>query len=592
MNPYSCYEERIRVYKEEENAQKSKSKWFLLLKLLSFCGSAWFVYASFKDPAAGNIIIATVCAVMYLMFYIIDDKCIKRIDYIRHKQQVCRDEQGYLKGNFAPFDKGERYVDMQHEYAFDLDIFGEHSLYHRICRAVTSQGADRLAALLTNIAVSKSEIVERQQAVNELKGMEEWRIGFLARPKTRCQLGLLADLAKEERYNGIMLRTVLPYFVVGITCITLALGLWGLLPMGVFGIAFFLQLFITNAVRKPMKQASIHLTKLYKEFSGYVTLLDTIRQTDFKSEVMLRVTDTLFRQQPNSTEAFGELERLLNQYNMRNNELMNALLNGIFLFDVFWTRRFARWSRCYLDFIDDWVTCIAEIDAYVSMATYAFNTPYNHQAQIVDEDSDIVLKARNIYHPFLVRDVAVPNDFALTKGKVSIVTGANMAGKSTFLRTIGVSYVMACCGMPVCAEELQMSIVSLFSSMRTSDNLSDNISYFNAELIRLKQLLHHAKSHRFTLIILDEILKGTNSKDKLEGSILFLNEITKLNVSALIATHDLELAKMEETDGNIYSNYCFEIALTDDIQYSYKIKRGVVENLNASYLLRKFLLVE
>ena len=318
--------------------------------------------------------------------------------------------------------------------------------------------------------------------------------------------------------------------------------------MGVFGIAFFLQLFITNAVRKPMKQASMHLTKLYKEFSGYVALLDTIRQADFKSEAMLRTTDTLFRQQPNSTEAFEELERLLNQYNMRINELMNALLNGIFLFDVFWVRRFARWSRCYLDYVDSWVDCIAEVDAYVSMATYAFNNPYNHQAQIVDEDSGIVLKARNIYHPFLARDVAVPNDFALMRGNVSIVTGANMAGKSTFLRTIGVSYVMACCGMPVCAEKLQMSIVSLFSSMRTSDNLSDNISYFNAELIRLKQLLRHAKSHRFTLIILDEILKGTNSKDKLEGSILFLNEITKLNVSALIATHDLELAKMEEAN--------------------------------------------
>ncbi len=592
MNPLHYYEEQINVYKAEEKILKGRSRWYLSLKLLSFGGLAWFVYASLMNSVATNIIAAIGCTMIYLTFYIIDSECLKKIDYIRRKQQVCRDEMGYLQGDFTPFDKGERYVDMKHEFAFDLDVFGEHSLYHRICRSVTSQGADMLASRLTDIAVEKSDILARQDAVDELKNMSEWRIDFLARPKMQCQLKQLADFAKNEKYNGVLLRTALPYIITGFTCAALILGILDWLPMEVFYMAFFVQLFIALSVRRPMKRASTHLTKLYKEFLGYMSLLDVIQQANFKSEVMRHATDNLFKQKPSSTEAFGELERLLNQYNMRNSELMNMLLNGVFLFDIFWIRRFARWSQRYLNYVDGWLDSIAEIDTYVSMATYTFNNPYNHQAEFLDEGSDIVLQANNIYHPFLTHDVAIPNDFTLTKGNVAIVTGANMAGKSTFLRTVGVSYVMACCGMPVCAERLQMSIVSLFSSMRTSDNLSDNISYFNAELIRLKSLLHHVKSHRFTLLILDEILKGTNSKDKLEGSVLFLNEITRFNISAIITTHDLELAKMEESDKDIYSNYCFEIAQTDDIHYSYKIKRGVVENLNASYLLRKFLLSE
>ena len=179
----------------------------------------------------------------------------------------------------------------------------------------------------------------------------------------------------------------------------------------------------------------------------------------------------------------------------------------------------------------------------------------------------------------------MPNDFCISDSHYYIVTGANMAGKSTFLRAIGVNYILAMCGMPVFAKRMRVSIFSLFSSMRTTDDLAHGISYFNAELLRLKQLISECKENRHTLIILDEILKGTNSADKLSGSRMFLESIAKLPVTGIIATHDLELSKMSTEHPNRFHNYCFEIELTDNVKYSYKITQGVARNQNATYLL-------
>ena len=181
------------------------------------------------------------------------------------------------------------------------------------------------------------------------------------------------------------------------------------------------------------------------------------------------------------------------------------------------------------------------------------------------------------------------NDFTINDGEYYIITGANMAGKSTFLRSVGVNYVLAMNGMPVFADSLRVTVFNLFTSMRTSDDLSRGISYFNAELLRLRQLLDSCRQARRTLIILDEILKGTNSLDKLNGSRLFLQAVAKLPVTGIIATHDLELSKMEDDDPGRFHNWCFEIELADNITYTYKITRGVARNQNATFLLKGIL---
>lgn len=259
--------------------------------------------------------------------------------------------------------------------------------------------------------------------------------------------------------------------------------------------------------------------------------------------------------------------------------------------------------------MEEWVEIVSELDAMVSMADFRYNHPEATDAQMIDERL-VVFEAKNLYHPFLGAN-AVKNDFCIDDSNYYIVTGANMAGKSTFLRSLGINYILAMAGMPVFADTLRISRFRLFSSMRTSDDLTHGISYFNAELLRLEQLVQFCKGdaqkHKAnfasqgklackgdslrTLIILDEILKGTNSVDKLNGSRLFLESIAHLPVSGVIATHDLELSKMENgsEQGRRFHNYCFEIDLGLDVTYTYKIQRGVAKNQNATFLLKKLI---
>ena len=204
------------------------------------------------------------------------------------------------------------------------------------------------------------------------------------------------------------------------------------------------------------------------------------------------------------------------------------------------------------------------------------------------ESDRLVYEGKGLWHPFLGAR-AVRNDFKLADRHYYIITGANMAGKSTFLRTLGINYILAINGLPVFADELTVSRFSLFTSMRTSDSLTQGISYFDAELLRLEQLLDFCKQHAPVLIILDEILKGTNSADKLNGSRLFLEHVYHQNVTGVIATHDLELSKMADKYPDRIHNYCFEIALADDVTYSYKIAPGTSHNQNATFLLKQML---
>ena len=257
-------------------------------------------------------------------------------------------------------------------------------------------------------------------------------------------------------------------------------------------------------------------------------------------------------------------------------------LNGIFLL-----RRLQRWDSLYINKVYGWIDAVSRMDALVSMATFRYNEPQAIDAEVADSDN-VVFEAKGIVHPFLGAK-GVANDFAMADGHCYIVTGANMAGKSTFLRSIGTNYILAMAGMPVFAQSLRVSVFALFSSMRTSDDLAHGISYFNAELLRLRQLIDCCRKSRRTLIILDEILKGTNSLDKLNGSRMFLEAIAKLPVTGLVATHDLELSKMADEHPDRIANYCFEIKMANEITYTYKIAPGVARNQNASFLLKNSL---
>ena len=586
------YEENINNYLKQIKRLKTRSNGLLLIKLASFALAACFAYFSFYQPNAINLSSMTGCFLAYLLCCFFDARHLHQIQELKAMQKVCEHEIAYLHGDFSAFDNGERYLNPQHEFSFDLDIFGISSLYHRINRTITQCGSDCLAQKLSTIELDKRKIKENQAAITELAALHDWRIHFMAHPYIHSHLDSFATYLQKNRFKNILFRTYLPEVIVFLGVVCFFLCVFGVLPWMFFSFSFLLQIFITILISKISSKTSIDTVQLHKEYAGYLDLLKQLQQQDVQSERLRHIKATLFGEETNSLKALQKLSSILNLFDQRNGVVLYILLNGTILFDVLLIKIFLKWNETYQSHLRTWVDCLAEVDALNSLATYAANHPENKMAEMLEDDSPYIIDAKGVYHPFLNPDKAVPNEFSLNKQNVAIITGANMAGKSTFLRTIGITYLLASNGVPVCASAFRFAQVTLFSSMRTSDNLSKDISYFNAELLRLKQLIAHVKSHSYTLIILDEILKGTNSKDKLEGSVLFLQEISKYPISALIATHDLELSKMEDQQPDVYHNYRFEIELSEDIdeiKYAYKILPGVAQNLNASYLLRNIL---
>ena len=284
------------------------------------------------------------------------------------------------------------------------------------------------------------------------------------------------------------------------------------------------------------------------------------------------------------------MERILAGLEQRANLLAELVTNALWMRDVHLVRRLEKWRRTYGTKIGEWLEAVSVADRLVSLATFRFNHPEYTVPEITD---DRLLEAHAVGHPMLPREGMVTNDLTVRDlHEFFVVTGANMAGKSTFLRTIGVSLVMALSGCVVCASRFRCRPMALFTSMRTTDNLSKGTSYFHAELLRLQQLVHTAECEERLFIILDEMLKGTNSQDKLNGSLRFLEKLRGLRVAGLVATHDLALGELQERFPANFHNVCFEIDHQGrEIVYDYKLRPGVSRNMNASILLEQMGLI-
>lgn len=591
--PEAFYAERAERLKAEETMTGRKSGMMMFCRLALFCLCAVFIWLAVDNHGnAAYVAAALICAVAFFVILKIDERYRKTIERLRAMTRICENELACLKGDFSPFPEGSEYVDMKHEYSFDMDIFGPDSLFQRMNRTVTRKGSKRLAERLTTISLDRNVIERNREAVAELAADPEWRLKFMSCPQIGDRLDSLAEktaAGDADAPKGILTRGVAPFVLIPLTLGALVCCIFGVLPWMAFVVMVFIQLLTATMTGGMTEKTAQNADSLDKESGKYMALLKVIEEKKFSSGLLRGLEEELFNEEKGCPAAFRELAKILSLFELRGNFITYLLFNGLFMYDVLLRRKFRKWMKTYAVHVRKWTDCTAEFDALVSLGTHAFNNPDNVCAEILGPDSETVIAAMDISHPFLPAQTAVPNSISLKKGEIAIITGANMAGKSTFLRTIGTSYVLAVNGAPVRAASFAFMPVSLFSSMRTTDNLSADISYFQAELLRLKQLLDHVRHSGYSLIILDEILKGTNSADKLNGSILVLRELIKHRVSGLVATHDLELAKLGETESGHFTCRCFEIELADEIKYTYRMKEGIARNMNATHLLKRIL---
>ena len=598
MNLKIFYIDRADALAGEIAALKRKNRGFVSGEIIFFLAMiAFAVLYTVADWGAVLLVLAVLSAAVYL--------AVRRLDVINSEKigakssllKVYKHEIAYHEGDYSAFGTGHKYIDAHHPFSFDLDIFGPQSLFNRVDRTVTTGGSDRLAALLgAEHEAGQGEIkriTRQKEAINELAEMETWRAEFISIGQTTGEK--IDSSAISKAYDRISTAGI-PSFVGSIpvlvvACMAIA-GIWlaAVLPFFTtmsgsvavtWGVVQFVIVYLLCS--KPLRIIGKSVDVLHEHLQAYVRLIRLVSGTELRAEVNLSIV----RRLQTASASFDRLEDILNGLDRRGNILGMILFDTFMLSDLFLVRRFLKWQRLYMSQVMEWVDEVSLIDALVSMATFKYNEPDGTEAQLTDAET-VVYEACGLYHPFLGAKV-VRNDFTVEDGRYYIITGANMAGKSTFLRSIGINYVLAMNGMPVFANNMKVSIYRIFSSMRTTDDLSNGISYFNAELLRLEQLIEYCRHSRRTLIILDEILKGTNSLDKLNGSRLFLDYISHLPVSGVIATHDLELSKMSEEHPRHFYNYCFEIELAEHITYTYKITPGVARNQNATFLLKSIL---
>ena len=350
-------------------------------------------------------------------------------------------------------------------------------------------------------------------------------------------------------------------------------------------------LIIVGTLLKKTQYFQNKVSDTLKVLKNHNSLIKQIEELDFGSELLKQKKEMLYFEEESASMVINKLSNILDAFDSRSNVFVGVVLNALLLWDIHCVMRFDRWRRKYADHIPKWLEVLSDFDAYSSLGSYAFNHPDFTFPEISDSSK---WEFREMGHPLIPKNVRVDNDFTISKkGEINIVTGPNMAGKSTFLRAIGVNLILAHIGLPVCAREFIFKSVFLFSSMRTTDSLQNNESYFFSELKRLKSLLDIVVSQKNVFFLLDEILKGTNSIDKTLGSKNVISRLVKLEGTGLIATHDLTLGELENEFKGLVFNKCFDSTIINDqLVFDYTLHDGITQNMNASFLMKKMGITE
>ena len=486
-----------------------------------------------------------------------------------------------------------------HPFAKDLDLLGKNSLFSAISYCETLLGKNKLRDFLLNLSVEKETIIAKQKSLEELSEKTDWNIQFLTLSKSLNIDGNIALLeVKEPVFKMATLAkaaiVLVPILTLGTLLSLLFIEVSGLNIALLFGGIFLASRIILMIYAQKINSISETLSFDSTQYEQFLAVFSHIEKENFKEESNKNLQKKFTSgESKSSRKEIEKLARLLRNYESGNSNI-GLILNNFFLWKLNFAQQIEKQSKKIEQDLPEWFDAFAEFEALISFGIFKFKNPKYIFPKI--SESGEKLKVAQIVHPLLLGKVFVSNDFEISDNtEISIITGANMTGKSTFLRTVGINLVLAMNGCPVAAKEFSFIPMDLFTSMRTSDSLNDGTSYFNAEILRLRNLVENLENGKPQFIILDEILKGTNSKDKLTGSELFLEKLMKSKTlfSCLIATHDLELTKIEEKFPAKIKNYCFELEQKNgELETDYKLQNGVTKSMNAIYLMKKFGIIE
>lgn len=592
ITPNDWYTSRIAETAKELTNIKKRILHISLLRIVFFLAGITAVIALFH--AGTGVLIGAVCCTFlpFLALIKLHNRFFARKEWLETQEQINRNELKGLEGDFSGFDEGKEFVNPEHPYSFDLDLFGRNSLFQAINRTCTHIGKQTLARWMQEHLTQKELIELRQQGVRDMSERNEFREEF--RITGLVNHGKTSDVEEIRRWSespsNLLHATWVKLTLWGVPLINIALlagGLTGICSISWFGLMFMLFVIISFAVIKKATLVQQTYGEKLKTMNSYAKLIALARQQVWKSAEVQQLIERLNIDGHSPAEALMQLSKELDRLDLRNNQLLYVILEGSIFFQLRQVVRIERWKERYGHHLMQWLETVGELDALCSLGTFAYNHPDYSYPSISDKPFQFIATAMG--HPLMPAEQCVKNDALIpSRPFFLIITGANMAGKSTYLRTIGVNYLLACIGCPVCCKQLTLYPAQLITSLRTSDSLTDNESYFFAELKRLKRIIDLLNEGHELFIILDEILKGTNSADKQKGSLDLIRQFMHLQTNGIIATHDLLLGTLAEQFPDKIRNYCFEADIKEnELSFSYKLREGVAQNMNACFLMRK-----
>jgi hypothetical protein len=603
MSSRTFYEEKVLLFTHRIRSLQNVLNGLALLRLAFFVGCAWSVYRLIGHYTLPTLLLAIGSAAAFIVCLNIFYRWKDRRDLAKQLRFVNENELGLLTGQPNRFPDGAHWLDSE-SYLDDLDIFGRLSLFHLLNRTTTVEGAAALAGRLRQPALEKEALTSQQEAIRTLAPQTEVRQLLTATGLVEKVEGALDQSSLKfwlntppRIYNRIWLRVLL-ILLSGFNVYALYLFFTtNDYALAVAGIIIS-RLIIGGFGRYTHQQHHLisHKQALLERYAGILAAFNKVETSG--SPILSRLQD----QTASAHTAIRRLAQLTNYFEQMHNLIVNLLLNTFFFYNLHCLIALERWKKNNRSDFPGWIEAVGEVEGLNSLATFAFNNPdyaYPVPATAPTAQSTppaaspnapaLFIEATALAHPLIPPDRRIANDLVLGRDeRLMLITGSNMSGKTTFLRTLGVNLLLAQCGLPVCATAFTFTPMQLLTSLRIDDSLQEQTSYFMAELKRLQRIIGRLDAGTPALVLIDEILRGTNSEDKTYGSAQFIHKLLQYPCLSLFATHDLNLGRLEEETPGAVSNYCFESTLENgQLHFDYRLQRGIARNRNASFLMHK-----
>ncbi len=588
---HKFYIEQLNSLRKETDLLTKKISIFSIIRLLIVVVGIYLLYLGFSYSNILGFIFLCFIITVFVIIVKKHDKLFSNREKNKHLTLIFENELD-LHSSSNMFGDGQSYKDGLHEYSSDLDIFGKYSLFNIMNRTVTVQGEKILSDWLLSTSISKQTIITRQKVIKELSTKTEFRYCFL--------LSFFISNKEEEDINSIekwvsifkyyfVKKNYLKVILIALSAVSIFSLLAGFINPYYWKFSIVLiviNYFITMKFKRRVDLIHEHISKQEKLFLKYSSLVKIIKNEKFENIYLQNKQSELLGENQIEKE-LKTLSLLIKNLDYRLNIVVASVLNLLLFWDIHYAFKIESWMKKNSTNIQNWIEKIGIFDALLSCSILYFNNSDWAFPTITDKKMSI--KGKNMGHPLIEKENRIGNDYFIQgKGKFDIVTGSNMAGKSTFLRTIGINSILALNGCPVCAESFEISSIRLITYMRIIDSLEDNLSTFHAELKRIKSILKYVETNENCFLLLDELLRGTNSQDRHIGTKALIKQMIKNNASGIIATHDLALTEMVYDYPNSIRNYNFGVKTKDnELYFDYKLTEGVCDSFNASILMKK-----